>query len=79
MCALDGEGISAGMPRSGFEEARVEDALNLLVPERADALRVREVPQRERDSQVRRREIRQQELALARPQQTVKRRQVLEV
>ena len=55
-----------GLPRTRFEEARVENALNVLVTERSDPLGIREVFQHQRHSKVRRGEVRQQQFGFAR-------------
>ena len=48
---------AGGLPRAGLEETRVQDALDLGVPQRAHALRVGKVPEHQRHAQVRRRQV----------------------
>ena len=47
------------LPRAGFEEARVQHTLDVFMPERSNPLRIREMFQYQRNSEVRSGEIRE--------------------
>ena len=85
-CAREGAGMHAGTstePGAATGRARRNTRPGrpgCRVPERAHALRVGEMPEHQRHAQVRRRQVREQKLALAgRPQQPVEGWQVGEV